>query len=264
MSNLEDIYAHLWTAHVDELPEFNQDQKPRGVGFMYELATEAGLGENDVVLDLGCGRGNHSDDLVRRFGCRVVGMDLVRGPVGKSIREAGSIALFSFVQGAAERMPFQSGSFNFIWCRDMLEHVANIDGLFRECARVLAGNGQLLVSTVLQTDLMEPHEAERLYSALAINPHNMICANLRHSFEQAGFACMRTEDVGSELIEFYEQKEHRASRELMRISRMRRDRAELTAKWGATRFESTLALYHWVVYFLLGKLSLVYYLLAQK
>jgi len=65
------------------------------------------------------------------------------------------------------------------------------------------------------------------------------------------------------LIEFYEERDGRASRELMRIARMRRMREQLTVEWGDLRYDTVHAVYHWAIYLLLGKLSSEFYLLEK-
>jgi len=44
---------------------------------------------------------------------------------------------------------------------------------------------------------------------------------------------------------------------------MRRLRDSLITEWGKTRYDTAFALYHWVVYHLLGKLSSGFYLLDK-
>ena len=68
---------------------------------------------------------------------------------------------------------------------------------------------------------MERREAERLYAPLAIQPASVSQQHLEASFQSTGFTVSRREELGSELIEFYEERDRRASRELMRIARMR-------------------------------------------
>jgi len=86
---------------------------------------------------------------------------------------------------------------------------------------------------------------------------------LEAAFARAGFVISRSEKLGSELIEFYEERDGRASRELMRIARMRRMREQLTVEWGALRYDTVHAVYHWAIYLLLGKLSSEFYLLEK-
>ena len=110
---------------------------------------------------------------------------------------------------------------------------------------------------------MEPREAERLYGPLNISAASMSQENLEAAFLQAGLAISRAEMVGSELIEFYEERDGRASRELMRLARMRRMREPLRAQWGGVKYDSTHALYEWAIYLLLGKLNSGFYLLEK-
>ena len=65
------------------------------------------------------------------------------------------------------------------------------------------------------------------------------------------------------MIEFYEERDGRASRELMRIARMKRMREQLTTEWGRVRYNTAYAVYHWIIYLLLGKLSSGFYLLER-
>jgi hypothetical protein len=121
----------------------------------------------------------------------------------------------------------------------------------------------MLAWVTVETELMEPQEAERLYAPLGIEPNSVSQQRLEASFARAGFAVTRSEKLGSELIEFYEERDGRASKELMRIARMRRMRDQWIAEWGKLRYDTAHALYHWVVYHLLGKLSSGFYLLEK-
>jgi hypothetical protein len=112
--------------------------------------------------------------------------------------------------------------------------------------------------------LMEPLEAARIYAPLAIEPESLSAQNLEASFRAAGFTIAQKEDLGSELIEHYEEKDGRASRELMRLARMRRARDRFISELGPARYATASALYHWVIYHLLGKLSSGYYLLRTS
>jgi SAM-dependent methyltransferase len=215
------------------------------------------------VLDAGCGRGNHSVELSRRFGCDVVAFDLVFGPMKAAAQDAKVPGAVRFVQASMSQIPLRDATFDFVWCRDMLVHLTDLDSAMRECARALRPDGKMLVYCTVQTERMEPREAERLYAPLAIVPDNTSRGRLESAFAEAGFVIARREDIGSELIEFYEERDGRASRELMRIARMRRRRDELIKQWGEEVYDAVEAVYHWVVYGLIGKLSSSYYVLEK-
>jgi hypothetical protein len=119
----------------------------------------------------------------------------------------------------------------------------------------------MVLYTTMESDLMEPREAERLYRPLAVYPlrrHALECA-----FHGAGLRILQVEEIGSELIEFYEERDGRASKRLMRIARMRRMKDQLVAAWGTERYASIEALYYWMTYLLLGKLTAAYYVLQK-
>jgi hypothetical protein len=121
----------------------------------------------------------------------------------------------------------------------------------------------MLAWVTVETELMEPREAKRLYTPLDVEAGSMSKHSLEAAFAHAGFVVSRTEMLGSELMEFYEERDGRASRELMRLTRMRRLRESLRAQWGSVKYDSAYALYQWAIYLLLGKLNSGFYLLAK-
>ena len=96
------------------------------------------------VLDLGCGAGD-SVDLFRHFdpGVRWVGLDLPRSPeVDARARVDAEFATFD-----GERIPFEDGEFELVFCKQVLEHVRRPAPLLAEVRRVLEPGGHLVGST---------------------------------------------------------------------------------------------------------------------
>ena len=263
MSQLEAVYSHLWAAHGDEFSLLDRSLGPRSWTFLFDVAAQAGLGPDSVVADVGCGRGNHCIELGRLFNCRAIGIDIVLPPLRAARLDQNRDSRIEFIQATIEQIPIRTASIDFVWCRDMLVHVRDVASGIRECGRVLRDRGKMLAWVTVETELMEPREAERLYSPLGIEPRSMSKDRLEAAFAQAGFVISLQEMLGSELIEFYEERDGRASRELMRLARMRRMRETLTAEWGRIEYDSAHALYQWVIYLLLGKLNSGFYLLEK-
>ena len=257
MPDLSELYSFLWTAHGDDYGVLDQSLNPRPPEYAFELAAKAGVGRDSLVVDVGCGRGNHSVELANRFGCRSIGVDLVFEPLLDC-----SHPNVQLVQGSIERLPIPHESADFVWCRDMLVHLPNLAIGLRECRRILKPSGRMILYTTLETDLMEPREASRLYEPLAIQA--LKSDKLKSGFAAAGLVITHQEEIGGELIEFYQERDQRASRELMRLARMRRMREQLIAEWGRRRYETVYALYTWLLYLLLGKLTGAYYILERR
>ncbi|MFL5887425.1 MAG: class I SAM-dependent methyltransferase [Thermoleophilaceae bacterium] len=106
-----------------------------------ETALEGG---GSRVLDLGCGTGD-SVDQFRSVDPSVhwVGVDLPSSP--EVARRARTDAEFHTFDG--ERLPFEDGSFDFVYCKQVLEHVRRPAVLLADVTRVLAPGGVLAGST---------------------------------------------------------------------------------------------------------------------
>ena len=260
-ADLNEVYSFLWSAHGDDYAVLDGSLSPRSPEYIFELAASAGLCESALVADVGCGGGKHCFELADRFGCRAIGFDVVLEPLQKGVHERSDDRVL-LAAGQIERLPLRDGSADFVWCRDMLVHVADIGAALQECARILRPSGKMLLYTTLETDLMEPREAARLYAPLALRPVRR--DSLERGFADAGLRTAHVEEIGSELIEYYEERDGRASRELMRIARMRRMRERLVAEWGTARYNIAQALYHWMTYLLVGKLTAAYYVLEKR
>jgi SAM-dependent methyltransferase len=96
------------------------------------------------VMDLGCGQGD-SVDLFRRLepAVRWTGVDLERSPeVDERTREDAEFVTFD-----GTYLPFETNSFDLVYCKQVLEHVRRPEPLVREVARVLAPGGWFAGST---------------------------------------------------------------------------------------------------------------------
>jgi SAM-dependent methyltransferase len=239
---------------------------PRGPEVMLALATER-LTPTSVVLDVGCRDASHLIQLVRATGASGVGID----PLGRfverareAVAEASLDARIEIVQGVMQDIPWPDGSFDLVWCRDVIEVVEALEPAIAEVARVLQPGGHLIVFTVFATDRLEPKEAALLAQSLAVVPANLVEAKVDAAFSRAGLAVARKEVIGTEWREHAEERTRRVSRDLLRLARLRRQRDRIIEDAGEEIYghiESTL---HWLVYQFLGKLLPTIYVLRRE
>ena len=91
------------------------------------------LGAGESLLDVGCGTGaNLADMAPTSGGVRGVGLDLSF----EGLRLCRRRGLGRLVLGRAEELPFSSGVFSGVSCREVLGHVADDARALREIARV--------------------------------------------------------------------------------------------------------------------------------
>ena len=267
-AQMEAIYTHMWASHEGgPFAPLDESLHPRPHTMLYEVASACGVNASSLILDIGSGRGNHSCTLARRFGCAVVGLDLTQFHIEQGRTRAvheGVSDRVSFVQGDIEALPFEDERFDFLWSRDMLMHVPALPHALMECARVLKPAGAMLVYTTIATGRMEPKEAAWLYASFGLVPQSMDEGAVEAAFQAAGLQMRSKEQLGSELMEWVEEYEGRASRELMRLARMLRRPEYYQELLGARRYEVALANYHWALYILPGKLSPTLYVLRKN
>lgn len=102
------------------------------------------------ILDLGCGAGSVSADLVRA-GHRVKGLDVMRGALERA-RQRGLDARYHDLN---QPIPFPDASFDALIACDIVEHVFSPMDLLREMHRVLRPQGFVVLMLPLHFDLVE-------------------------------------------------------------------------------------------------------------
>lgn len=261
LSGVHKLYGEIW-AHSD--PEFDADigtsRQPRSPEVLFDYAASLDLDAGSLVLDIGSRDAIHAIEMASRFDWRVIAADPV--PVHadlarERLKQADSdiAARIELSDAAIEHLPFDDASFDLIWARDMLNHVALRLGL-EESFRVLKPGAAMLVFQTFATPLLEPGEARRLYENHSIFPENMDPEHLEEVAQAVGFALETKDVIGSEWREHgNESGKEDAGKDLLTIARMHRAEHELVAAFGRPRYEATIASCLWNVYLLLGKLS---------
>jgi demethylmenaquinone methyltransferase / 2-methoxy-6-polyprenyl-1,4-benzoquinol methylase len=123
------------------LLSFGQD--PRWRAFLVERIE---ADRNATVLDVACGTAAVSIELVRRYGCRVVGVDqsaemLAAG--GERIDAAGLGERIELEKGRAEHLPFEDASFEALTFTYLLRYVDDPAATMKELARVVRPGGRI-------------------------------------------------------------------------------------------------------------------------
>jgi 2-polyprenyl-3-methyl-5-hydroxy-6-metoxy-1,4-benzoquinol methylase len=143
----------------------------------------------DRVLDVACGVG-YGSAFLADVAQRVVGIELA-SEAFEVARVRYASERCSFVQGDAERLPFDSKSFDVVVCFEGIEHFQHPDVHVAEVARVLRHEGCFLIST--------PHPDAHTHGS--DNPYHL------HEFDVATFRSMLEARFGR--VELWGQRRRR-------------------------------------------------------
>ncbi|MFC2031974.1 methyltransferase domain-containing protein [Chloroflexota bacterium] len=124
---------------------------PGGLELTGYLGTVIGLGSEDKVLDIACGRGASVVYLAKRFGCHVTGLDYGQDNITAAESHAAteSVAHFTaFKKGDAEGLPFEDGSFDVVISECSFCTFPDKTTAAQEMARVLRRHGRLGMNDV--------------------------------------------------------------------------------------------------------------------
>ena len=99
------------------------------------------------VLDLGCGTGRHAIAMARR-GARVTAVDFSDRMLERAKQKRGDANITFQVCDLAGPLPFAAATFDLVLCALVLDHIADLESLFREMRRVCRSSGFVVISTV--------------------------------------------------------------------------------------------------------------------
>ena len=119
------------------LLSFGQD--PRWRRF---LVSRLDVRADDTVLDVATGTGLVARELVRRFGCTVVGLDQSPDMLRVAAERTRGLPV-RLVEGRAEELPFADGEFAALTFTYLLRYVDDPQATVRELARVVHPGGTI-------------------------------------------------------------------------------------------------------------------------
>src|SRR5262249_31387976 len=123
-----------------------------------EVVSGANLTPDHVALDLGCGKGFQTQILART--CRrVLGLDVSPAKIAEAPRVLRGSCVerkVDFVAGKVEEAGLSASSLDRVLSFCVLEHIANLDEVLRELARLLKPGGELHASVDALASIRDP------------------------------------------------------------------------------------------------------------
>jgi 2-polyprenyl-6-hydroxyphenyl methylase/3-demethylubiquinone-9 3-methyltransferase len=154
-----DYYHHLgerWlTADNDPIALLRAETKVKNPWVLERIANDLQAQgkshEQAHLLDVGCGAG-FLTHFMAQAGLQVTGLDASESSL-KVARSSDSTQSIDYILGDARKLPFETGSFDYVCAMDFLEHVEDPQNVIAEIARVLKPGGLFFFHTFNQNKI---------------------------------------------------------------------------------------------------------------
>ena len=143
----------IWWDEREPLSALRTMLNPARLGYFRHVLTERLRidPQGQAALDVGCGGGLLAEEFAR-LGCQVTGVDPSEPALEVARAHAAVSGLaITYRAGTGEALPFPDQSFEIVYCCDVLEHVADLDRVIAEIARVLTMGGVFCFDTINRT-----------------------------------------------------------------------------------------------------------------
>lgn len=150
--DISEVYDRLAGAYEEEEPAQVIDNWPVGEAVLPDI-------KGKRVLEAGCGTGYHASHLVER-GANVVGVDISKEMIEMATEQYGDMARFLQADLRQPVTELDSGNFDIIVCNHVLVHIEDWRPVMKEFSRLLAEDGQLVMSCDHPFKLYRQNEGE--------------------------------------------------------------------------------------------------------
>lgn len=272
MRTVDEVYGSAFADEEAFQAALSESLGPRGFDLIFELVAELGLPPGSAVLDVGAREAYHCIELSRRFGFTVRGIEPVRRHLDNAARALDALAAaepevaarIRIDEGVAQRLGEPDGSIDLIWCRDVLEHVEDLETVFCEFRRVLRPSGTAVIYQMTATDWLTPAEAARLWPPAGIYAASVDPRHFEAAITAAGLLIRQRIQLHGEWRERAEEDGAGLSaRQLLWASRLLRNRPAYENRFGTNAYEAMLTDSLWGIYQMIGKLNPRIYVLSR-
>jgi len=173
--------------------------------FHHIVAKYLGAGKGDSILEIGCGYGECGRQVAKISGSNVTGLTMAETEVvgaNARIKAAGLEGQCKMVQGDYHKTGLEASSFEKVFGIYTLKYSSNLEGVFKEAARLLKPGGTFLSYEILVTDKYDPQNADwKSYveniSTCTCMPPLWHAQAMRDAARKAGLVAVCEEDIGT-------------------------------------------------------------------
>ncbi|MEB3160722.1 MAG: methyltransferase domain-containing protein [Synechocystis sp.] len=218
------LWESIWGEHMHHgyygpHGNYRVERRQAQIDLMAELlawAVPEDASKPDRILDIGCGIGGSSVYLAKKYQAEVVGVSLSPVQVNRAQERAETAGLKNSCQfhvANALDLPFESGSFDWVWSLESGEHMPNKAQFLQEAWRMLKPGGRLILATWCHRPLDpgngpltadERRHLQQIYDVYCL-PYVISLPDYLAIAVDCGFADIKSEDWSRAVAPFWPQ-----------------------------------------------------------
>jgi len=205
------FYSLIWGGedlHIGVYEQGNEDIRAASDATVARMAAKLpALGADSRVLDMGSGYGGSMRQLVQRYGCRAICLN-ISGTQNdynhQKIRRAGLAERIEVHHGVFEAVPLADASVDVVWSQDAFLHSDRREQALAEAWRVLRPGGYFIFTDPCQADEVPEGVLQPVYDRLQLSSLGSP-GFYRTVAEELGFRTVEQEDLTAHLRIHYAQ-----------------------------------------------------------
>jgi sarcosine/dimethylglycine N-methyltransferase len=203
------FYYAIWGGEDIHIGIYESDEEPIAEASHRTVERIASLSErvsgDARVLDLGAGYGGSARHLARTLGCRVecLNISTTQNERNEELNRRHELAERIVVtHGSFESVPRPDASVDVVWSQDAFLHSGRRRDVLAEVARVLAPEGELIFTDIMQTDDCPPGVLQPILDRIYLDTLGSV-AFYRGTGEELGLRFAAFEDLSEQLPRHY-------------------------------------------------------------
>lgn len=172
----DNFYLHIWGGEDIHIGLYQSEREAiasasrRTVERLADLLPRLEPGAR--ILDIGSGYGGAARYLAKRFGCKVVALNLSEKENARN-REVSAAAglghLVEVVDGSFEDIPLEDASCDIVWSQDAILHSGRRERVIAEVARVLKPGGEFVFTDPMESGKCDAADLEPVLARIHLS-----------------------------------------------------------------------------------------------
>lgn len=211
----DEIYRSFWdekgSLHWGLFTKGTKDYLTASKNLTDIMGAKSKINVQSNMLDLGCGNGEVTIQLAKKYGCHITGIDLsgvrIKNAVQKINANPGLAPLVNFRKASATALPSKNEVFSHVWTQATIYHVQDKDKALSEIFRVLKQGGTFVFDDLIKPkkDISEDSQKFVYERLLFDTPFSF--ESYQKKLDEIGFEVVESEDISAHLKKSYETLE---------------------------------------------------------